>query len=622
MGADIARLENEKDCRRVNSNHEALVEFYRPQRDIMEECLNTLRGKLYTEKELEGYAKTNMVPISINKALAPFRTVMGTIAQSGFDADFKPQEESDEELAEILNNLAIYEAEKNDDFGHNGEICQAAYSMGRGYRWHWVEQGIGIKPQIRSKVLNPFAVYFDSESIEIISRSDALFVDVVHWLSVDEILKGFPDAEKKIVRNEMADRNLRDYYEHYDKSANRKHENQHILNGKHKVIERYYKVPVDDPFGKRKDELYLAVWAPELLYDNSFLFNGPYNVQPIDPDTGKVMFPIIELVSDNMFGESDGFIKPMKDPIKIISVLYTQLIEGAKHSGTGYLVNRNGFDNDEEYERFMLYGSRANQRYSVNVQNGGINAVQPIQGTPPPQINLQALSTTEHFVEDMSSATPALQGRSEGGNTPASLNAQRIEQATIQLTTFFNFLKRHLRQTLKLRYAYWRETYTEEFTFRVFTPNAEGDGSRQSFTMNQEVAVNDWNGIPTEQTQKINDINAAEFDVVIADSFRSPTSRVKMKAGIEALIQSPIIAANPEMAAALAEEYLELSDVPRKLKERFRQAAAAQQQQQQQQQEQMAQQMQMEQQMQGQEMGTEQLKQMALLAKTQGGLAA
>jgi len=616
MGADIARLENEKDCRKVNANHDALVDFYRPTRKIMEECVNTLRGKLYTQKELDNYERTHRVPISINKALAPFRTVMGTIAQSGFDADFLPQEESDEQLAETLNMLAIYEAEKNDDFGQNGEICQAAYAMGRGYRWHWVEQGIGIRPQIRSKVLNPFAVYFDSESTEIISRSDALFVDVVHWLSIEEIIALFPEVEKKITRDEMADRNLRDYYEPYDKSCNRKHEDQNSLNGKRKVVERYYRVPIDDPFGKRKDELHLAVWAPELLYDDSFLFNGKYHIQPIDPDTGKAMFPIIELVSDNMFGESDGFVKFMKDPVKIISVLYTQLIDAAKHSGTGYLVNRDGFENDEEYERFMEFGAHSNQRYTVNAKTGGLNAVQPVPSGPVPQINLQALSTSEQFVNDLSSAPPALQGISESSNTPASLNAQRIEQASTQLTPFFNFLKRHLRQTLKLRYAFWRESYTEEFTFRVFAPNAEGDGSsRQSFTINQQVAVKDWLGMETEETRKVNDINAAEFDVVIADSYKSPTFRAKMKGALESLMQNPAIAANPAMASVFAEQYLELSEAPHKLKERFRQATA-----QQQQQEQAAQQQQ--QQIDGQQMGTEQLKQMALLAKTQGGLAA
>jgi hypothetical protein len=600
-------LQNEKTARRVDGSHDAVMEFYRTRNDDMEGCVDTLRGRLYGKSELAAYERTHRQPISINKALAPFRTVMGTITQSGFDADFLPQEESDEELAEALGKLAIYESEKCDDFGQNAQACQSAYAMGRGYRMHWVEQGPGLRPQLRSKVLNPFAVYFDPDSADVVSRGDAKFVDVAHWLSIEEIIEKFPHAEKKIRQSELKDRNLSDNYEHYDKSANRMHEDDNNeLNGKRRVVERYYRVSN----GGGSEELWLAVWAPGLLYDDTFLFNGAYHVQPIDPDTKKIMFPVVELVSDNMLGESDGFVKFLKDPVKLISVLYTQLIDAAKHSGTGYLANRNAFETDEEFERFLKYGAQSNQRYAVK-DNAGLNAVQPIPPSGLPQASIQAMNAAELFVNDMSSAPPALQGQSENSNTPASLNAQRIEQASTQLATFFNFYKTYLRQTLKLRYAYWREAYTEEFTFRVTMPNAEGDGSGQrSFTMNQPAEATGWDGMPTGELRKINDIGAAEFDIVIADSYKAPTFRRKMTAVLQGLLQNPAIGANPEMVQAMVEELLELSDAPHKLKERFRQAAEAQR----------AQQMQMaqgQQQIQGQAMGTEQLKQMAQIAKMQ-----
>jgi hypothetical protein len=603
MGAKET-LQNAKDCRRVGESHAEVERFYESRNDAMEECINVLRGKLYSRKEIAAYEKTRRQPISINKALAPFRTVMGTISQSGFDADFLPQEESDEGLAETLGKLAIYEAEKNDDFSQNSQACQSAYATGRGYRMHWVEQGGEARPRTRSKVLNPFAVYFDPESTDVISRSDAQFVDVAHWLSIEEIIEKFPHAERKISQSEITDRNLIGSYEHYDKSANRMHEDEsNELNGRRKVVERYYRVGR----GYGHEELWLAVWAPGLLCDDSFLFNGPYHVQPIDPDTRKVMFPIVELVSDNVLGESDGFVKFMKDPIKIVSVLYTQLIDAAKHSGTGYLANREMFETDEEFRRFLEYGAHSNQRYSVK----RMDAVQPVPPSATPQISMQALGETEAFINDMSSAPPALQGRSESSSTPASLNAQRIEQASTQLATFFNFYKTYLRQTLKLRYAYWREAYTEEFTFRVAMPNAEGDGSgQQSFTINRLESVPGWDGMPTEELRKMNDVSAAEFDIVIADSYKAPTFRRKMAAVLQDLLQNPAIGANPEMVQAMVEELLELSDAPHKLKERFRQAAEAQR----------AQQMQMaqgQQQIQGQQMGTEQLKQIAQIAKTQ-----
>ena len=572
MGSE--NLHNAKDSRRANESHMAVALFYIERNNKMEENTNVLRNKLYTEEELAVHKLMRKQPISINKALAPFRTVIGTVMQSGFDSSFLPFEESDEQLAEILQKLAVFESERNDDFNQNSQMCQSAYVTGRSYRLHWVEQGPGTQPKIKSKVLNPFAVYFDPDSIDIIRRSDAEFVDIVHWLSYEEIIRAFPESEAKIPDTAKKDRNFQDYYQNYDKSANRMHESLNELNGKYKVIERYYRVRRNA--ADSQEELWLAVWASDLLPDCSFFYNGPYHVQPTDPDTGKIIFPVIELVSDNMLGESDGFIEFLKDPVKIVSVLFTQLLEAAKHSGTGYLMNPEAFKTPEEADRAKKFGAFANQRYEIKPE-GANTAMIPIQSLNASQPNVQALQNATTFIDELSSAPKALQGVSESASTPAALNAQRIEQASTQLTIFLNFYKQYLKHTLKLRYAYWRECYTSEMTIRITAP--EG-GRQQAVTINQLVPQTGWDGMPTGEVQKVNDISAAEFDIVISDSYRSPTYRTKMSMVINELLQNPAIAQNPNIAPLLVDELFRLSDAPYELKEKLKQNMEAQAQQQ------------------------------------------
>jgi hypothetical protein len=285
------------------------------------------------------------------------------------------------------------------------------------------------------------------------------------------------------------------------------------------------------------------------------------------------MWPVVELVSDDLMGESQGFVEAVKAPAKMASVLYTQLLESAKHNGAGYLIDPESFLNQDEAMRATEYGAFANQRYMIK-SGMAAQAMVPIQQTPTPGININALQATDQLMNELSSAPPALQGMSEGSNTAASLNAQRIEQAATQLTSFFNLYKEYLRQILKLRYAYWRQAYTQEIVFRV----TNDDGTSEKIVLNEPVPLNGWDGKPNGEVGKMNDINAAEFDVVISDGRRSPTYRQKQYGVVEALLQNPAIAANPELMPVLVEWQMRLSDAPSELQEKIKQIQAQQQQ--------------------------------------------
>jgi len=594
MGSEISKLESEKDCRKADESHSAVMLFYKKRNDKMESCIDTLRGKIYSDDELKFFKETGRTPISINKALAPFRTIIGVLSSSMFDATFMPVGEEDQKFSEALSKLAAYEEKRNDDFNQNSQAAQAALATGRGFRLCQVDMPPGGKARICSVELNPFAVYFDPDSREPVTRQDAKFVDVCRWLSDEEIMGQYPDARGKIKDSELGDRALLENFEGYDKSADRRHETGiDKWNGKHRVVERWYKVErqkryaFDEATGecyeadgqagvptisRTEEYLHLAAWAPGLLDDDSFLFNGEYHVQPRDPDTRKIIWPVLELVSDNLLGESDGFIEFIRDPQKVFSVLYTQLIEAAKHSSGSYTMDRDAFATPEEADRAKKYKALSNQVYEVKPGRLA-NTIQPIPSNSVSNSTLLGIDNIERFFNEGMSSTPALQGVSESKSTPASLNAQRIEQSTVQLSSFFNHFKRYLTQTLKLRYAYWRETYTEEMAFRIFDPS---NGRSEQVTLNQTVPVMGWNGMATGELSKMNDLQAAEFDVVVADSMRSQTYLQRQADMIGSLLQNPAMAANPAIANVLTEWLVKLSDMPEDAKDEIKQTMQAQ----------------------------------------------
>jgi len=356
-------------------------------------------------------------------------------------------------------------------------------------------------------------------------------------------------------------------FEKYDHSLNRIHEDKEDLNGKRLVVERYYRLKSGG-----QETLMLAVWAPGL--SDKLLFNGPYHVQPKDPATGKVIFPITELVSDSIMGDSDGFVEFLKDPIKMVSALYTQILESARHTGSGYLVNRDAFVTPEEADRAILYGPHANKRYAIKDGYSG-NVFIPIPNVSHPTISVDVLERIKLELDEITSAPRALRGEKEESGTPAALNQQRIEQSNAQLNSFFSYIKKYLQQVLKLRYAYWRESYTDQMTFRITEPQ----GGQQSYTINQMVPEMDGQGQLTGNITTINDISAAQFDIVIADSFKSPSAMAKMLTEIIEMLKNPAIAQNPAMAPVLVEQWVDFSKLPLSAKEKIKQQQQMQQQQ-------------------------------------------
>ena len=602
QGYRVERTDRLQDSRLLEDSHSRVVQFYAPRMAEAEKNIQYSRGDIYTPEELKYYEDTGRAPIVMNKLLGPRRTVVGTFLQSMFDATFAPVGDEDQAMAQVLEKLAYYEANRNNDSLTDGELADTAFITGKAYVYEWPEVTPGERPRCCSRIAPVFAVYFDPDSKIPVTRDDAEFVDLVYWMSLEEILREFPEAEKYIdptILSKSSRVTDATFDVAYDKSHDRTHETITERNGQHKVVERYFRsyesawffldpesgepseiadiesfrgrFPGAQPFRKVRDFLQVAIWAPGLMAGHEFLFKGPYHVQPRNPDNGRCMWPVVELVTDCLGGESDGFVKFLRDPMKLISVMFTAMVETAKHAKSSYEQDASAYISPEEAKRAAKYGAHSGLTFQMKPGQAG-NGSRPVQAaTASPDLS-NGINHAETFINEASAAPPALQGISESASTAASLNAQRIEQAGVQLTGFISYFKQFCKQRLRLRYAYWRECYTDEMVFRITNSNEKGG---ELLTINQMVPETDQFGNQTGNVTRINDIGAAEFDVVIVDSLRSSTVRAKQLQVVNTLLQNPAVAANPEMAMALTKWAFKLSDAPKELYEEMEQAAQA-----------------------------------------------
>jgi hypothetical protein len=169
----------------------------------------------------------------------------------------------------------------------------------------------------------------------------------------------------------------------------------------------------------------------------------------------------------------------------------------------------------------------------------------------------------------LSSTPPSIQGNAESGPTSGVLNSQRIEQSFVQLQPFIANIKFMLRRRAELAYYYWREYYTYPKEIKIIGQKAAKAGQPQqpqSVVLNQEVPEKDWQGQPTGAVTRVNDINAATFDVGIEDSYESPTYRAKRQQQLSDMI-AKAQGIDPEISSILFGQFAKSTDMDQEAKD-------------------------------------------------------
>lgn len=600
----LVNLENSKDASDLYRSSKEVVGYYADAHADMERWYDALYGKHWTDEEEEFFKKKRKTAIVLNQLKPAERTILGLFIQNKYDVKFSPREGDESQgLSDVLSKLYAYTAYSQDWAYKDISMVRQAWCGGVAYMEVYVDAQPGKEPKIYSQVLNPFSWFWDPESRQVITREDAEFGDRHTWVSFGYLQEKWP--EFFVDENEMAGSGTSGFVkskEYVDRSA----QFYDAKNNRYKIIERFYKtrkkvtygmdgewnrVELKDPnqiakaksegyqiFTETQEQLNVAIACPAApIKADEFLYNGPYHCQPRDLVTGKIMWPVIELVAEEINGKPLGFVKHLYQANRLINSSVSNIFHANKHASTTALIRKKKLfgANERMAKDFDKNHTDADRVFEAADSADLTSDLQPIPKGIVSSDTQQTYDIGETEFNRLSSTPPSIQGNAESGPTSGVLNSQRIEQSFVQLQPFIANIKFFLRRRAELAYYYWREYYTYPKEIKIIGQKAAKAGQPkqpQSIVLNQEIPATDWRGQPTGDVMRINDINAATFDVGIEDSYESPTYRAKRQQQLSDMI-AKAQGIDPELASILFGQFAKSTDMDQEAKDAIDQIA-------------------------------------------------
>jgi hypothetical protein len=592
--SSIRDLHKSQDASELIESHDATVAFHSKNMEVRELCHEFLAGNSYSDEERE-IARQKKKPLAeFNPLKTSERTFVGSMIQMRYDIKPTPREPTDQNKSDVYSAMYHWTADITGTRYKDPNLCRAAWAGGSAWQESFVEVTPGKKPRIHVTNENNFAIYPDPNRRDLIENSDCEFIDRVSWMSKEQLIDAIPDKEDEI-GVALPDLNS-STYEKTKVYADRTHEYSNYRNGKYKVIERFYKVrkkiwqaltpqgenmpigadvnkdvredyranyPDHTMYMERQEFLYLAIVCPAV--GNEFLFNDEYHCQPRDPVTQKIMFPLIELIDEEIDGQPSGHIISQIPGIRMTNALLTNSLFAAKNAaGQSHTISQDHYDEVtiEDIEENHNDGSRSFRKKPNAPPGTGIDLIE--QGRSAPD-NSYLIDYASNYTVEVSSTPPSMKGMSEGGASGV-LNEQRIQQAAVQTQPFNNNYSSFLIKRAKLWKAYWKEYWKAEEVIRVL--EKKDDKDPDWITINQ-IVQDEYGNVQTKNS--LDDADA--YDITFEDSFKSPTVRDKVQKQLSTMMQNGSLQQDPELAAEVYSYFLMLSDAPQDFKNRVKQIA-------------------------------------------------
>jgi hypothetical protein len=587
--SSVLDLHKSTDATVLIASHDSVVEFHVPNMETRELCHNYLAGDPWTDEERE-VARQKKKPLTeFNPLKTSERTFVGSMIQNRYDIKPAPREPGDQTRSDIYSHMYHWTADLAEVRFKDPGLTRSAWAGGNAWQESFVEVTPGKKPRIIVNNENNFAIYPDPNRRDLINNSDCEFIDRESWMSRTQLADAIPDKEDEIL-SALQDPQTTNY-ERTKIIADRSHESENYRNGKFRVIERFYKVRKKNWYGispttekihigedaskdvrdqfrqdypdhtiyhEREEYLYIAIVCPSA--GNDFLYNGPYHCQPRDTTTGRIMFPLVELVDEDLDGQPGGHVFHQISGIKLINSLLTNKLFAAKNaSGQSHVGSSDHFDEATRLDIAENHndGSRTFWKKPGAPDGSGMTMIE--QGKAAPD-NDALLEYASNYVQEVSSTPPSMKGQSEG-NVAGVLNEQRIQQSFIQSQGFTNNYMGFLARRAKLWKYYWKEYWKGEDVIRVLEKKDDKD---PDWIKINEIVRDEFGNVTRKNT--FDDADA--YDITFEDSWKSPTMRDKV---LKQLTQMGTANQDPELGALITAYSLHLSDAPQDFKNQVKQ---------------------------------------------------
>lgn len=578
------------NARDLWDSHNKVQAYWQDQKSMDEYLIGFASGKQHTPDELKLYKDKGKTPIVANKLKPSERRILGHFSASMFDAEWQAVDDSagDANQAEIRNKLYLWECAQQQFKYKDPDLIRQAWITGTAYMEVFPELSMGKMACIKSQKINRFAVFWDPSSRQPITRDDAQFCDVLGWYTLEDLLEAFPDQYDTLMQS-LYNRDLGNKgWETDNRAADTDIMTKQEKHGKFRVLERYLRIKQTiwtawtkhgmaeqwdnynlqghreriEKYGSQniqvtqKEILWLIVAVDDSSIEQ-YLYSGPYHSQPVNPSTGRIIWPILELACETLDGQTSGFVQHEVDPQKLLNMSLANVADSARHaSAAGKLFNEKAFKDQKTAQDFSKYGADSNRNFAVKDEFWG----RAVADIPRGQVNMDNHKILEYasvLFEEISSTPPSMQGVTEAGASGVKLQTL-IEQALAQILPFVDNYRLFCERRALLLCEYWRQHYTEERRLRILGE----DGKEQELIVNQEQPQG-YSG----EVIKLNDLSTGYYDVTLKDGIKSPSYRMKLQQQLTSLAQAPMIGQDPVLGAILAMAFAETSDLPPHIKE-------------------------------------------------------
>lgn len=598
----VSSLSRSTDPTDLVAHHREVVSYHGPRKTLMARCYDAARGRIWTTSEHADATVRNKSLLGVNILKPKERTILGLFVQNRYDMRFVPRQPDEQGMAQVFEQLRIYDSYVQEDERLDIELLRRAWAGGTAYQECWMDTAPGRESRMRTANVSSFAVYWDPDSVDIGARTDARFVDIDSFMAPEDLVAAFPDKEGRILAAPSSESGSSvSSYERTPGSsrvADRDHESRDSRNGKYRVVERYYRVNSKvarvysdeglrlempegvDPRGwasahgaqlveDQVEELWYAAACPALLRDE-YLYNAPHSCQPRDADTGRILWPVLELAAESLEGDATGFVEQELDVVRAISASLTNMVTSSKHAASqAQLVDDTAFRDAKEAEKFKRHHSDADMSFSVKAGRVGDAAAPVRHGSVSAEV-AQSMEYSKKFSDEIGSTPPPLMGMNQK-TVSGVLNAQFIEQAVLQLMPFIRNYKDYLKRRAMLRFAYWQQYYTYPMTFRVLDKEAQKSLGEYLSVNEPQPEIDRW-GNYTGNVVLGNGIRReVPYDILVEEGTKTATYRMRVQQQLSEMMSSPVTQMDPVLAAFMLMEYMRLSDVSPELKERMAQ---------------------------------------------------
>lgn len=168
-------------------------------REEAREDYNFIRGKQWTDGDLDYMKKNGRPAITINRCRPIINLLCGYAAQNETEPDFLPRSEEDDSIARVAKGITKYVLDRANYQSNKKRVFRDKVSVGMGAYWVWYEYDEELQDgQVHIDRLHPFDVFIDPESTHE-GLEDAEFCGRYSWESPDKLAQVYPDKADEIL---------------------------------------------------------------------------------------------------------------------------------------------------------------------------------------------------------------------------------------------------------------------------------------------------------------------------------------------------------------------------------------------------------------------------------------